>query len=131
MNPLVPVGFLLDTSALVAAYDNIPDASYLVETARDYHRALYTSVVCLFDADVQRPDLARWAVETVDSLNPVSLAPADVVEIGATLPGRDLATAHTIHQALPGRSWPVGRAVATTKPELYADFSIPIFRIDL
>jgi hypothetical protein len=26
-----------------------------------------------------------------------------------------------IHQALPGRSWPVGRAIVTTKPELYAD----------
>jgi hypothetical protein len=131
VTPLVPVGFLLDTPALVAAYDNIPDAAYLVETARDYHRALYTSVVCLFDADVQRPGLARWVVEELDPLNPVSLAPADIVEIGATLPGRDLATAHTIHQALPGHSWPVGRAIATTKPELYEDFPIPIFHIDL
>jgi hypothetical protein len=131
VSPLVPVGFLLDTPALVAAYDNVQDAAYLVETARDYHRALYTSVVCLFDADVQRPDLTRWVVEELDSLNPVSLAPADIVEIGATLPGRDLATAHTIHQALSGRSWPVGRAVATTRPELYEDFPIPIFQIDL
>jgi len=131
VNPLVPVGFLLDTAALVAAYDNIPDAAYLVETARDYHRALYTSVVCLFDADVQRPGLAPWAVEALDSLNPVSLAPADIVEISTTLPGRDLATAHTIHQALPGRSWPVGRAIATTRPELYEDLPIPIYQIDL
>lgn len=131
MSPLVPVGFLLDTPALVAAYDNVHDAAYLVETARDYHRALYTSVVCLFDADVQRPGLARWVVEELDLLNPVSLAPADIVEIGATLPGRDLATAHTIHQALPGRSWPVGRAVATTRPGPYGDFPIPIFQIDL
>jgi len=131
VNPLVPVGFLLDTPALVAAYDNIQDAAYLVETAHDYHRALYTSVVCLFDADVQRPDLARWVVEALDPLNPVSLAPADIVEISATLPGRDLATAHTIHQALPGRSWPVGRAIATTRPELYEDLPIPIYQIDL
>ena len=131
MTPLVPVGFLLDTPALVAAYDNVQDAAYLVETARDYHRALYTSVVCLFDADVQRPGLARWVVEEVDSLNPVSLAPVDIVEIGVTLSSRDLATAHIIHQALPGRSWPVGRAVATTRPELYEDFPIPIFQIDL
>lgn len=131
MNPLVPVGFLLDTPALVATYDNIQDAAYLVETARDYRRALYTSVVCLFDADVQRPGLARWVVEVLDSLNAVSLAPADIVEIGTTLPGRDLATAHTIHQALPGRTWPVGRAVATTRPELYEDLPIPIFQIDL
>jgi hypothetical protein len=131
VNPLVPVGFLLDTTSLVAAYDNVQDAAYLLETARDYHRALYTSVVCLFDADVQRPGLARWVVDQVDSLNPVSLAPADIVEIGTTLPGRDLATAHTIHQALPGRSWPVGRAVATTRPELYEDFPIPVFQIDV
>jgi hypothetical protein len=131
VNPLVPVGFLLDTPALVAAYDNIPDAAYLVETARDYHRALYTSVVCLFDADVQRPGLASWVVEALDSLNPLSLAAADIVEISTTLPGRDLATAHTIHQALPGRSWPVGRAIATSRPELYADLPIPIFQIDL
>ncbi|MGH3437733.1 MAG: hypothetical protein ACRDR6_25825 [Pseudonocardiaceae bacterium] len=131
MRPLVPVGFLLDTTALIAAYDNVQDAAYLVETARDYHRALYTSVVCLFDADVERPGLARWAVDQVDSLNPVSLAPADIVEIGVTLPGRDLATAHTLHQALPGRSWPAGRAVATTRPELYEDLPIPIFGIDV
>lgn|GEM_PF-6600449 len=130
MTPLVPVGFLLDTPALVAAYDNVQDAAFLVETARDYHRALYTSVVCLFDADMQRPSLARWVVEEIDSLSPVSLAPADIVEISVTLPGRDLATAHTIHQALPGRSWPVGRAVATTRPELYEDLPIPIFQID-
>jgi hypothetical protein len=130
VNPLVPVGFLLDTTALVAAHDNIQDAAYLVETARDYHRALYTSVVCLFDADVQRPGLARWMVEELDPLNPVSLAPTDIIEIGATLPGHGLGTAHTIHQALPGRSWPVGRAVATTRPELYQDFPIPVFPID-
>jgi len=30
------------------------------------------------------------------------------------LPSLDLATLRTIHQALPGRSWPVDRAVATT-----------------
>ena len=131
MNPLFPVGFILDTTALVAAYDNVQDAAYLVETARGYHRTLYTSVVCLFDADVQRPGLARWVVEEVDSLHPVSLSPADILEIGATLPGHDLATAHTIHQALPGRSWPAGRAVATTRPELYEDFPIPIFQIDV
>ncbi|MGQ0776974.1 MAG: hypothetical protein ACT4NY_21570 [Pseudonocardiales bacterium] len=81
MTPLFPVGFLLDTTALVASYDNVQDAAYLVET-------------------------------------------------GATLPGRDLTTAHTIHQALPGRSWPVGRAVATTRPDLYEDFPIPVFPID-
>jgi hypothetical protein len=131
VTPLVPVGFLLDTTALVAAYDNVQDAAYLVETARDYHRALYASVVCLFDAHVQRPGLARWVVDQVDSLNPVSPAPADIVEIGAILPGRDLATAHTLHQALPGRSWPAGRAVTTTRPELYEDFPIPIFGIDV
>jgi hypothetical protein len=131
VNPLVPVGFILDTTALVAAYDDVQDAAYLIETARDYHRTLYTSVVCLFDADVQRPSLARWVVEEVDSLHPVSLAPADIIEIGATLPGRDLATGHTIHQALPGRSWPVGRAVATTRSELYEDLPIPVFQIDV
>ncbi len=87
--------------------------------------------MCLFDADVQRPGLARWVVDQVDSLNPVSLAPADIVEIGATLPGRDLATAHTLHLALPGHSWPAGRAVATIRPELYEDLPIPIFGIDV
>src|SRR5262249_26334122 len=72
----------------------------------------------------RHPD-ANHADQRVNPLVP------DIVEIGVTLPGRDLATAHTIHQALPGRSWPVGRAVATTTPELYQDLPIPVFQIDM
>lgn len=130
MSSLIPVGIVLDTTALVSLGAGSADARHLVATSRDYHRALYASATCLYQANRQRPGVARYLYDRIDEINPVGLDTASVVEMTDTLPKLDIDIAHTIHLALPGRTWPAGRAVATTQPELYEPYRIPVYQID-
>ena len=130
MNPLRPVGIVLDAAALLALDTGNSDAAYLVSSAPDYYRALYASVASLYAANQARPSLARRVVGHLDAIHPTGIDTPSIVEMADRAPQQAIDLAHVVHLALPSREWPDGRAIATTTPQLYQAHPIALYEID-
>ncbi|MGH3939462.1 MAG: hypothetical protein ACRDTG_12680 [Pseudonocardiaceae bacterium] len=118
-------GYLLDTTALTA----LPSSrrvSTLITTAPHFHLPLYTPVSCLDAADRIRPGIARH-VGQIPAVEPVDLTFSAVLDLRERTPQLALDVAHVISLAHPSPDWAAGLIVATTQPDRYADFDLPIY----
>lgn len=120
-------GYLLDTTALTA----LPASrrvSTLIATAPNFHVPLYAPVTCVDAADRVQPGIARH-IGRIRAIEPVDLTYSAVLDLREHIPQTTLHVAHVVHLAHPSPDWPAGLIVATTQPDIYAGFDLPIYPI--
>ena len=118
-------GYLLDTTALTALTSS-RQVSVLITTAPHLHLPLYAPVTCVDAADRMRPGIARH-VGRVPAVEPVDLTYSAVLDLRERTPHMALDVAHVVSLAHPSPDWSAGLIVATTQPDVYADFDLPIY----
>lgn len=120
-------GYLLDTTALTALASS-RRVSILITTAPHFHLPLYTPVTCLDAADRSQPGVARH-IGRIPAIEPVDLTYSAVLDLRERTPQTTLHVAHVVSLAHPSPDWPAGLIVATTQPDIYAGFDLPIYPI--
>lgn len=109
-----------DAAALVAyAGANPSAAALMVEGAEANGPVLWAPLLCVLDADAQRPGIAQM----VGRLPVVNLIGVDYDTVLAVTALREAglrdSAAHALYSAQPSTDRPEGALIATTAPELY------------
>ena len=120
-------GYLLDATALTALATN-QRVSLLITTAPHFHLPVYAPVTCLDVADRIRPGIAGH-VGRIPAVEPIALTYAGVLDLRKRAPQTALDVAHVISLAHPSPEWSAGLIVATTQPDLYRPFDLPIYAL--
>lgn len=118
-------GYLLDTTALTALATS-RRVSLLITTAPHFHLPVYAPTTCLDAADRIRPGIARH-IGRIPAVEPVALTYAAVLDLRERAPQTALDVAHVISLAHPSPEWSAGLIVATTQPDRYRPFDLPIY----
>lgn len=111
-----PQHVVLDASALLALGEGNRLASRFVARAAKNTGWLYVPTCALVEADRARPGLA----EHIGGLKGVELVPLDLAAALWLARHDTWGFAHTVHTAMPNVDRPLGAAVATARPQLWA-----------
>jgi hypothetical protein len=110
----------------VTALPSSRQVSVLITTAPHFHLPLYAPVACVDAADRMRPGIARH-VGRIPAVEPVDLTYSAALDLRERTPHMALDVAHVVSLAHPSPDWSAGLIVATTQPDVYADFDLPIY----
>ncbi|HEY3260117.1 MAG TPA: hypothetical protein VGJ95_07580 [Pseudonocardiaceae bacterium] len=120
-------GYLLDTTAL-AALGSSRRVSVLLTTAPHFQLPIYAAVTCVDAADRIRPGIARH-VGRIAAVEAIDLTYSAVLDLRERTPDASLDIAHVIALARPGPDWSTGLIVATTRPDRYTGYDLPIYPV--
>lgn len=120
-----PQHVVLDSSALAALGQGNRVTAYLVARAAKNTGWLYVPACALVEADRERPGLA----EHVGGLKGVEVVPLDLAAALWLARHEGWGFAHAVYTAMPSADRPLGAAIATAEPQLWA--AEPLHIIDV